>query len=184
MTFIKHLKLWMEQSSFQFSVPFNENYNFFAFGIKLPGGRMENGVDLERTEGVGGNFSFPCRTEKRKICPIRRNHSTSEGRDGWFWKKNSVSILAPKKFLHTTAAENKSFTHEQEKKNATWGKISCIHMSREKWEGCFFFKGKSYFSSLKSQTLLSQISFGLNYNLRGVYQQHTLQSSVSRFQYS
>lgn len=72
----------MEQSSFQFSVPFNENYNFFAFGIKLPGGRKENEVDLERTEGVGGNFSFPCRTEKRNIRPIRRDHSTSEGREG------------------------------------------------------------------------------------------------------
>ena len=72
----------MEQSSFQFSVPFNENYNFFAFGIKLPGSRKENEVDLERTEGEGGNFSFLCSTENRNIRPIRRDHSTSEGRDG------------------------------------------------------------------------------------------------------
>ena len=61
----------MEQSSFQFSVPFNENYNFFDFGIKLPGSRKENEVDLERTEGVGGNLSFPCSTEKKEHSPYK-----------------------------------------------------------------------------------------------------------------
>ena len=72
----------MEQSSFQFSVPFNENYNFFAFGIKLPGSRKENEVDLERMERVGGNLSFRAAQKKRNIRPIRGDHSTSEGRDG------------------------------------------------------------------------------------------------------
>jgi len=34
-------------------------------------------------------------------------------------KTLSFTFQDAKKFLHTTTAENKSFTHEQEKKNAT-----------------------------------------------------------------
>ena len=142
--------------------------------------------------------------KKRNIRPIRRDHSTSEGRDGLFWKKNPVSIFAPKtktkfsrtKILHTTTAENKTFTHEnpahdncgKQNFHARAGKKNekkyHAYICPEKNESVVFFKEKSYFSSLKSQTLLSQISFGLNNNLRGVNQQHTLQSSLPLFQYS
>ena len=67
------------------------------------------------------------------------DHLTFKG-CGWFWKKKQAftwSLLAPTKFMFSTTAEKKTFTHVQwaekracctEKKNI----ISCIHVARRK----------------------------------------------------
>ena len=100
---------------------------FFSFGIKLPGSRKENEVDQERTEGweeiclsraaqKKGTFALQGGT----IRLLREGMGDFEKNilQAYLHQKNSCTRrlrktkLSRTKILHTTTAENKTFTHE------------------------------------------------------------------------